>query len=265
MAVPIAVPSDASLMERRSRGIVDFGRPENGSPDSRASSGPAGDTLSHPAPSGVDSLERRGAGSSAPHVSSGCLADQRQLGAEELLSTMTTQSDDCPPDTDTVRRYRRLRMTWDDMMEAIHCTDAAIKRFGTADLSDHTEQTILKSLWISAAVRYLAPFTKNRGQASPTVPLELLQGLYTPAEQQLHEHMKHLRDKAYAHSDADVRALTIEFQGKGRVEVSGSVYLYGPPQLAQCQTLLEMLVKFRDRVAAEMSRMRHLVNRDVSF
>jgi len=111
------------------------------------------------------------------------------------------------------KQIKRILISREDILEAAVCAHQLLKHqyykpdyLDRGDEFENTDEYInMKALTTTLVVAYSRPFTRNEGDNSAisTLPEKILKS-FNSSEIDLHKKILNLRNKAFAHSDADL-------------------------------------------------------------
>jgi hypothetical protein len=125
-------------------------------------------------------------------------------------------------------RYRRLIISLFDFREAVQFLSQFIAIADASTGSDRGVDEMRRALTIASIIAYARPFTRNYGAPSVARSISVDEvGTLTAFQRQLHEQLMTRRNRAYAHSDAEMAELTYD-----RDHPNGPVPRVSDPRIA---------------------------------
>jgi hypothetical protein len=162
---------------------------------------------------------------------------------------------------------KRLIISHQDLDHAKRYADLILK-LGLHKSDEEGDRYLHRGLNVALVVSYWRPFSDNEGSADthPRLPDKFISG-YSPTEEALHKEVRNLRNKAFAHSDAEAHGVRIhvrEFLGSKTVfPVGWNAHI--PLSDERTKQLLGMINKLLARISEEQIRIQRLLPADQYF
>jgi len=151
-------------------------------------------------------------------------------------------------------------MSYQDLSQTLKFIDVILKKYENNFESDNAEE-ILIALSIAIIVTYWKPFLENkaRSDVKSLLPDKSL-NKFSKQEMKLHEKMKKIRNKEFAHSDPDAHDLDVYVNkvGHQNVFISTGRGFYLPMEKYDALLLKEMISKILDWISLEIERIQNL-------
>lgn len=141
------------------------------------------------------------------------------------------------------KQYKRLVLTAIDLEQASSWGKYIVEN-DLFDESENSNKVLVRALQTAMIVAYIRPFSGNK-ETGDTIsrPMLLLNSELTSSQLNLHNRMQTKRNTVFAHSDSDVRDLTIsvsEINGQSVVSpISNNPYVLSKNELLEFVELIE--------------------------
>lgn len=156
---------------------------------------------------------------------------------------------------------KRLVISHQDLDHARRYAELIID-MGLHNSEKERDRYLHRGLNVALVVSYWRPFSDNEGSADthPKLPDRFISG-YSKAERALHKEACNLRNKAFAHSDAEAHGVLVhvrEFLGsKTAIPIGWNAHIPLPEE--RTQQLLGMINQLLGRISEEQIRIQKLL------
>jgi hypothetical protein len=163
-----------------------------------------------------------------------------------------------PPDQFIVKKQRLafLYLMSEELGETIRFAGALLKSDWVIDGAEHSSLEV-KALDLAVVISYSRPFKKNYGFDHVRDDIDQLLSQYTPEQLELHKQIIDLRDREFAHADADAQDITVYLDG---LFMFMKRVTRKPLERQKVQQLIEMIRLLLNSINKQIEAIRSILN-----